>query len=105
SERKDPIRNLISGNVGLDGKAFKVYKSRNQTITEEIPFTTEYQADESQEVGKDLVVREGVNGEQTVTITSSKNAQGETVETRGEPVVVRQPVSKQIKVGTKPKVE
>ncbi|NYS49536.1 G5 domain-containing protein [Streptococcus danieliae] len=105
SERKDPIRNLINGHVGLDGAAFKKYKNRDRTVTEEIPFSTEYQADDSQEVGKDLVVREGVNGEQTVKITTSKNAQGETVETRGEPVVVREPVAKQIKVGTKPKVE
>uniref|UniRef100_UPI0026F27D8E Rib/alpha-like domain-containing protein n=1 Tax=Streptococcus danieliae TaxID=747656 RepID=UPI0026F27D8E len=105
ANRTTPIRNIISATVTLDGTAFKKYKNRDRTVTEEIPFSTEYQADDSQDVGKELVVREGVNGEQTVKITTSKNAQGETVETRGEPVVVREPVSKQVKVGTKPKVE
>ncbi|MBF0806257.1 MULTISPECIES: G5 domain-containing protein, partial [unclassified Streptococcus] len=67
--------------------------------TSPIPFTTEYKADDSLAANTQQVEREGVDGEQTVTTTYRKEGK-EIVETKGDPVVTREPVSKIVKVGT-----
>ncbi|MBF0806402.1 MULTISPECIES: G5 domain-containing protein [unclassified Streptococcus] len=105
------VRNTTTGSVKLDYKTFletieeiegpKVPEPKVETSA--IPFTTEYKADESLEVNTQATEREGVDGEQTVTTTYKKEGT-EIAETKGEPVVTKEPVAKIVKVGTKPTV-
>ncbi|MHB9781697.1 G5 domain-containing protein [Streptococcus sp. 10F2] len=105
------VRNTTTGTVSFDAKTFqetieeiegpKVPEPKVETSA--IPFTTEYKADESLEVNTQVTEREGVDGEQTVTTTYKKEGK-EIVETKGEPVVTKEPVAKIVKVGTKPTV-
>ncbi|MHB9782794.1 G5 domain-containing protein, partial [Streptococcus sp. 10F2] len=105
------VRNTTTGTVSFDAKKFqetieeiegpKVPEPKVETSA--IPFTTEYKADESLEVNTQVTEREGVDGEQTITTTYKKEGT-EIVETKGEPVVTKEPVAKIVKVGTKPTV-
>ncbi|MFS1663816.1 G5 domain-containing protein [Streptococcus sp. zg-JUN1979] len=105
------VRNTTTGTVKFDAKTFqetieeiegpKLPEPKVETSA--IPFTTEYKADESLEVNTQATEREGVDGEQTVTTTYKKEGT-EIVETKGEPVVTKEPVAKIVKVGTKPTV-
>ena len=103
------LRNVIVATSKLDEKAYDQYLQEveapaDKVETSEIPYTTEYQADQTLEAGVKNVAQAGVVGQQTITTTYTIE-NGKVVEHVGDPVVTKEPVTEIVKVGTKPKVE
>ena len=91
-ETKAPVNKVVS----VGGKP--------TTVTTELPFTTEYEADDTIESGQQVVVHEGVVGTKSITtVYSVDNKSGETTSKEEEPVIV-EPQKKVVKVGTKPTI-
>jgi G5 domain protein len=88
-ETKAPVNKVVS----VGGKP--------TTVTTEIPFTTEFEADDTIESGQQVVVHEGVVGTKSITTVYSVDSKsGETTSKEEEPVIV-EPQKKVVKVGTK----
>ena len=103
------LRNVLVAVTKLDEKAYEQYLKEveapaDKVETSEIPYTTEYQADQTLEAGVKNVAQAGVVGQQTITTTYTIE-NGKVVEHVGDPVVTKEPVTEIVKVGTKPKVE
>lgn len=103
------LRNVLVAVTKLDEKAYDQYLQEveapaDKVETSEIPYTTEYQADQTLEAGAKNVAQAGVVGQQTITTTYTIE-NGKVVEHVGDPVVTKSPVTEIIKVGTKQKVE
>lgn len=91
-ETKAPVNKVVS----VGGKP--------TTVTTEIPFTTEFEADDTIESGQQVVVHEGVVGTKSITTVYSVDSKsGETTSKEEEPVIV-EPQKKVVKVGTKPTI-
>ena len=103
------LRNVLVAVTKLDEKAYEQYLKEveapaDKVETSEIPYTTEYQADQTLEAGVKNVAQAGVVGQKTITTTYTIE-NGKVVEHVGDPVVTKEPVTEIVKVGTKPKVE
>ena len=70
------------------------------TVTETIPFETEYVDDPNLPVGEEAVDQEGVNGEKTIT-TTTLTIDGEDVYSNTEEKITKEPVSAIVRRGTK----
>ncbi len=102
-------RNLMIVTAKMDEKKYEAFLKEveapeDKIETSEIPFTVEYQADPNLEVGKTVIVQEGVNGEQTKT-TKYTIQNGNVIENVSDPVVTKDPITEIINVGTKSKIE
>lgn len=93
---REPVNKVVSR-----GTKEHVYTSKEETVTETIPFKTVRKDDAGQYVGDQCVFQEGENGEKSVTYTITfKDGQEESRTVKSE-TVIKEAVNKIILVGTK----
>lgn len=95
---KEPVDKVVSR-----GTKEHVYTSKEETVTETIPFKTVKKDAPDLYVGTESVFQEGENGEKSVTYTITyKDGQEESRTVKSE-TVIKEAINKIIRVGTKEK--